>query len=165
MARLSRFWHVGGALRQSKCGLLALIYGKKWRKKGGGGRWWVGRAQGTTVVPFSPAMRGGGRGRWLFWACAWGKKREWDAEVGVGFLGSSSKIWPLPFSSFSFSLFVRLLQSLGSNPNFVNAQSSFGLKRSKTGVLTKVEKWLNKSNNDFEGMSSHQLKNFLNNRR
>ena len=40
-----------------------------------------------------------------------------------------------------------------------------GLKHSKTGVLTKFRKRLNKSNNDFEGVSSHQLKNFLNNRR
>jgi len=39
------------------------------------------------------------------------------------------------------------------------------LKHSKTGVLTKFGKRLNKLNNEFEGVSSHQLKISLNYRR
>jgi len=71
---------------------------------------------------------------------------------------------PFGFYTYFFvSLVFKCYYNRIHDPKFINAQSRLGLKRSKAGALTKLEKRLNNSNNDFEAMSSRQPKEFLNN--
>ena len=59
---------------------LALIRYEKWRKWVSGGRWQVGRAQGTTTVPLSLSTRGGGRITTGYSGLAHGGRRESEMQ-------------------------------------------------------------------------------------
>jgi len=98
------------------------------------------------------------------WSTLLGRRRRKGFAAFYSFFGSIASLIRIPHSELK-SIIRPFIDYSFHNLKFVNAQSRFALKRYKICILTKFRKQLNKSNHVFEGMSSHELKNFLNNQR